>query len=113
MRLPIQAKPVDRSNTTASRQDDSGIPADGIVAAGGIPIYGNWCGPGHGGGRTVDNLDACCKVHDKCYGTRGYFSCKCDRALVRCVAPKRSFSSRKGRTAWAVWTWFKYAQPCR
>ncbi|PAA70179.1 hypothetical protein BOX15_Mlig022217g2 [Macrostomum lignano] len=28
--------------------------------------YGNYCGPG-GAGVPVDNLDACCQVHDYCY----------------------------------------------
>ncbi|HNS32320.1 MAG TPA: RHS repeat-associated core domain-containing protein [bacterium] len=41
-----------------------------------IAIYGNWCGPGwpdaatlaEGIPRTVDCVDAACKVHDECYG---------------------------------------------
>ncbi|XP_060574719.1 phospholipase A2 SSD387-like isoform X2 [Ruditapes philippinarum] len=28
--------------------------------------YGNWCGFG-GSGEVVDEIDQCCKVHDKCY----------------------------------------------
>ncbi|XP_045212519.1 phospholipase A2 SSD387-like isoform X2 [Mercenaria mercenaria] len=28
--------------------------------------YGNWCGLG-GSGKTIDVIDECCKVHDKCY----------------------------------------------
>jgi len=30
-------------------------------------LYGNWCGAGHGGGPTVDALDALCRDHDMAY----------------------------------------------
>ncbi len=38
-----------------------------------IPIWGNYCGPGHGhrgpgGPPPFDELDACCQIHDNCYG---------------------------------------------
>ncbi|MHA7142646.1 hypothetical protein ACX80T_14035 [Arthrobacter sp. Sr33] len=36
-----------------------------------VPIWGNWCGPGHGGGVAVDVLDSICRTHDRCYGSRG------------------------------------------
>merc|ERR1719186_1727911 len=29
--------------------------------------YGNWCGLGNNGREPVDEMDACCKVHDLCY----------------------------------------------
>ena len=56
---------------------------DAVAAAGNqitpqqvsIPIYGNWCGPGHGGGPAIDAVDAVCRAHDQCYGSRGYFNC--------------------------------------
>lgn len=48
----------------------------------GIPVYGNWCGPGHGGGTPVDDLDRACMHHDDCYAKYGYFDCQCDRELV-------------------------------
>ena len=47
-----------------------------------VPIWGNWCGPGHGGGYAVDVLDSICQTHDNCYAARGYFACSCDRAIV-------------------------------
>ena len=55
-------------------------------ASGGLPIYGNYCGPGYGddtGNKpTIDAVDAACKIHDDCYRTMGYFNCTCDRALL-------------------------------
>jgi hypothetical protein len=54
--------------------------------SGGLPIHGNYCGPGYGdpSGMTppIDAVDAVCRVHDLCYGARGYFNCGCDRALI-------------------------------
>lgn len=58
------------------------IDPDGRIA---LPIHGNWCGPGHGGGIAKDRLDACCRTHDKCYGARKYFACSCDRNIVYCI----------------------------
>lgn len=51
----------------------------------GIPVYGNWCGPGYGSGEPVDPLDACCQVHDGCYDSKGYFACQCDAEIVTCL----------------------------
>ncbi|MGD9682778.1 MAG: hypothetical protein AB7W16_16430 [Candidatus Obscuribacterales bacterium] len=48
----------------------------------GVPVYGHWCGPGYGAGEPVDDLDAACMRHDKCYGDNGYFNCQCDKKLV-------------------------------
>ncbi|WP_235617157.1 hypothetical protein [Lysinibacillus mangiferihumi] len=48
----------------------------------GIPIWGNWCGPGHGSGTPQDVLDRGCQIHHKCYEDKGYFSCSCDWELV-------------------------------
>ena len=32
-------------------------------------IYGNYCGRGNRGGPPIDDLDAICMAHDKCYNT--------------------------------------------
>jgi hypothetical protein len=29
-----------------------------------FPIYGRWCGPAHGGGCPIDEIDALCRAHD-------------------------------------------------
>jgi hypothetical protein len=35
----------------------------------------------------MDEIDACCKAHDNCYGTTGvYFQCGCDQQVVRCLS---------------------------
>lgn len=80
----------------------------------GIPcIYGRWCGPGCSGpGPPIDDVDACCQAHDQCYARRGYFNCQCDQDLLTCLAPKRDWRTKKGRNAWAIWSYFK-AAPCR
>lgn len=46
-----------------------------------MPVWGNWCGPGHGSGAVLDTLDFWCKKHDLCYANRGYFDCICDKQL--------------------------------
>jgi len=54
----------------------------------GWPIWGNWCGPGHGGGTVVDKIDQACKNHDLCYERAGNitfpaYNCACDKQLLR------------------------------
>lgn len=69
-------------------------------------IYGNWCGPGCGGGDIKDDVDNCCKKHDDCYDRNGYFCCSCDRKVVQCVTPKINPFTAKGRAAAAVAAYF-------
>ncbi|MGW6151311.1 hypothetical protein ACWFN4_28680 [Bacillus mycoides] len=72
-------------------------------------IYGNWCGPGCSGpSAPISKVDACCKVHDGCYGSRGYFACSCDKSLQTCLAPHIMAGSE-----WAITlsAWF-FNQPC-
>lgn len=81
-----------------------------------LPVYGTWCGPGHGGGRPIDAVDESCMEHDRCYGNRGYFDCQCDASLIqRLEAISGATLSRKGRVARvAVLNWFKIQfQFCR
>ncbi|GIV07718.1 MAG: hypothetical protein KatS3mg017_0920 [Fimbriimonadales bacterium] len=82
-----------------------------VYPSGGIPIYGNWCGPGHpnpeirvigdcqrGGVRdhppVIDALDSCCCEHDACYERYNcntlctWLSCDCaicDGLLANCT----------------------------
>ncbi|TDM02423.1 hypothetical protein [Macrococcus carouselicus] len=77
-----------------------------------LPIWGNWCGPGHGGGTPKDKLDSLCKSHDLCYGKKGYFACSCDKNLINGI--NRYFGSMKIKeriAALAVKTYFSNA-PC-
>ena len=75
-------------------------------------LYGKWCGPGCSGpDEPKDNVDACCRDHDKCYEERGYLSCSCDRELQRCIKPRINLLTAKGRAAGAVWTYFA-GSPC-
>lgn len=47
-----------------------------------IPVYGNWCGPNHGGGPAIDGIDAACMRHDYCTAQRGFYDCGCDLAMM-------------------------------
>jgi hypothetical protein len=58
----------------------------------GFPIYGNYCGPGHGDPTgsvaPVDRVDNVCRAHDLCYKNAGtppgtlFGPCNCDRDLI-------------------------------
>lgn len=77
-----------------------------------IPIYGNYCGPGTepNAGNPVDYLDSCCKTHDDCYGSVGYFACTCDEQLIDDINLK--YAQMTGSTkqaALAIKTYFTMA----
>ena len=42
------------------------------------------------GGSAVDLLDRACRTHDKCYASKGYFNCSCDRSLIAAI--KRDYN---------------------
>ena len=80
----------------------------------GIPVYGRWCGPGHGSGEPIDEVDRACMEHDNCYDRNGYFDCGCDSQLLgdlqrALVSGKLSPQARTA--ALAMSAWFS-AQPC-
>lgn len=91
--------PIVRPNSTTAPMD-------------GFPVWGNWCGPGHGSGTPIDTLDTLCMRHDKCYGQRGYFDCYCDAQLKAEIG---RFSGRMGwrerAVAAAITVWFSVT-PC-
>lgn len=65
-----------------------------------IPVYGNWCGPGHSGpGAPIDLLDSRCKTHDLCYARNGYHNKNCDRVLVAQITVDMNAGRYSG------WTW--------
>lgn len=78
-----------------------------------MPIYGKYCGPGHSGpGKPIDALDKACQKHDKCYGSRGYFACSCDKALLSDIVKALPHLSGKALVASvAIRTYFMNA-PC-
>ena len=64
---------------------DAKLGLGGITAQQELPIYGKYCGPGHGdssGCTPEDEVDAVCCRHDRCYSENGYFDCGCDKDLV-------------------------------
>lgn len=82
----------------------------GISTYNGLPIYGNYCGPGHTSDdlEPIDFLDKQCKIHDECYAKNGYFNCDCDQALVDTLEAKIDrLSGVQKDTANAIIVYFK------
>lgn len=80
-----------------------------------LPIWGNWCGPGHGYGPTKDLLDKNCMIHDMDYQKFGYFDCGSDIRLVARIS--RDYSKMKvlekaAATAVAAYFTGQYAYNC-
>jgi hypothetical protein len=88
------------------------------ASSGGLPIYGNYCGPGHGDPTyttpPVDAVDAVCRAHDRCYDTGGYFNCGCDRALIAAMPSAIAATpSPAGKAAGALVAGFFAGLPCQ
>ncbi len=75
-----------------------------------VPVHGNWCGPGHGGGPPTSRLDAACREHDQCYERRGYFDCGCDLELLK-AAERLTGDAGEVAAALAIIHWYETA-PC-
>jgi hypothetical protein len=105
--------------TTCAARPSSPPPAPAPPAsAGGLPVYGNYCGPGHGDPTyttpPVDAVDAVCEAHDRCYDTRGYFNCGCDRALITAMPGAIvATPSPAGKAAGAIVAGFFAGWPCQ
>lgn len=65
----------------------------------GLTHYGNWCGKGNNGKDPIDILDAQCKIHDNCYGTKGMWNNFCDIDLVYNIARNFGAINKIGRHA--------------
>ena len=82
---------------------------------GGLPVYGNWCGPGHPKNSSqdlpaIDELDKACKQHDLCYSEKGYLNCDCDMVFRDRLI--RNFGSPSlNLKAETIRDWFNI-QPC-
>ena len=51
-----------------------------------FPGY-RWCGPGCSGpGKPINDVDACCKAHDRCL--KRHSQCYCDRKFLECLRQK-------------------------
>lgn len=61
---------------------------------GGYQHCGGNCGNtgDHGGGKTINYTDGCCKLHDDCYRS-GIKKCKCDAMLIQCVRNETTVAS--------------------
>src|SRR6266852_688604 len=109
MRLPefSAEASLTRAPARGRSSDGNGERLSGVHPAQLPCLYGNWCGPGCSGpDAPVDDVDECCRIHDGCYGDRGYFACSCDQELLGCVGPKMDAWTEKGLAAAAIWTYF-------
>ncbi|MCS1351675.1 hypothetical protein [Mechercharimyces sp. CAU 1602] len=76
-------------------------------------IYGNWCGPKHGGKKKnspkpIDTLDSLCMNHDLEYAKWGYFNCTADRNLLWGIVRKYpKMKSREKKMATTVYSYFR------
>lgn len=80
-----------------------------LTSSVGLPIYGNYCGPGHGDPTgsvaPVDRVDAVCRAHDLCYKNAGSSgTCGCDSALIASMpaAIAHPQTSQQGKAAGAL-----------
>lgn len=90
---------------------ESGFRDDG--RRNGFPVWGNWCGPGHGGGEPIDVLDSLCKTHDLCYEQLGYFNCDCDEELIAGIRQRRSEMRWRERAMARAIEWYFVIAPCK
>lgn len=67
-----------------------------------LPIYGNYCGPKYGSDDPIDYLDQLCQKHDDCYSKNGYYSCACDKTLVKNINKKYDKMEGSQKTAAAA-----------
>lgn len=66
-----------------------------------------WCGPGCSGpGEPINDVDACCKHHDRCLSS-GKSRCQCDREFMDCLHDKRNRQTDKGRKAALMYDFMK------
>lgn len=92
----------------------SGSNARGYITRSiGLPIWGNYCGPGYGGKDSnkpaTDVLDEGCKRHDQCYKWSLTLrkNCKCNKDLVDYIDEHKSeMSGTMAKVAWAIRTYF-------
>jgi len=71
-----------------------------------FPGY-NWCGPGCSGpGSPINDVDAACKAHDKCYKRHGS-TCKCDCEFLERLRPLLDRRTKEGRHARLMYNYMR------
>jgi hypothetical protein len=65
---------------------ESGAPGDQNAKPVSLPVYGNYCGVGHGDPTwktpPIDAVALVCREHDRCYSLLDDFDERCDRNLI-------------------------------
>lgn len=69
----------------------------------GFGTYGNWCGLNHPvapktAAPPIDQLDASCERHDRCYVEKGQYSCDCDATIQKEISGALKANQFKGET---------------
>ena len=93
--LEMRVGTLERAGETPRQGSRDTAPAPTTTPEG-VPVYGNWCGPWHGGGKPIDDLDRACMRHDKCYERRGRHDCSCDAELLGHIDQALSSGNVKG-----------------
>jgi hypothetical protein len=113
-RLDTMSARITRLEGAVSLSPNERAERTGVSQLEGLPVYGSWCGPAHGGGNPVDEVDRACMIHDKCYDKNGYFDCECDAALIKAldkVLIAQNVKPAERIMASIIRTWFSL-QPC-
>jgi hypothetical protein len=117
----VSASQLESAAARSSIPGTSGLPpsllAAASQAAAAFPVYGKYCGPGHGDGSGCspadDDVDAVCCRHDQCYGREGEFDCGCDCDLVAAMPGAIARSpSAEGRAKGALILELFRLSPC-
>jgi len=69
---------------------ESGAPGDQNAKPVSLPVYGNYCGVGHGDPTwktpPIDAVALVCREHDRCYSLLDDFDERCDRNLIELMS---------------------------
>lgn len=103
--LKVYVMSVDK--TIPLELDENVTPAAVSFCLAGYKHCGPDCGDqgSKGGGTPVNDLDICCRTHDRCWKNFGKYNCDCDRTVVAC-ATVQAYKGNNRAAAATVIGWF-------